>query len=322
MMRSIPKLIEQYSPQAVVLGPGLEEAKVEGTTVLNNDPEKMALVSDKLWQSRWLERNGFLSIKTETSIQNLRFPLIAKPRRGAGGVGCRLAKNAEEIGSERETVKEEMIFQEYILGRPASVSVISDGIKARAIAANEQLIGEEWTGAEGFRYCGNITPLTLNDDASKGAEDKDIERIAEEIVKGLGLVGSNGVDFLLTENGPVVVEVNARFQGSLDCVEEAFGINIFQMHLDSILGKLPDLQKPIKASTYSARALIYAPDDITIDEDLSYEWTKDVPRPGSRIKKGDPVMSIYAKGKNRDEAVSLLKCRAEAIQERIKLNRI
>jgi len=48
-------------PEAIVLGPGLEEAHVKGVPVLNNPPEKTSQVSDKLWLASWLEKSGFLS---------------------------------------------------------------------------------------------------------------------------------------------------------------------------------------------------------------------------------------------------------------------
>lgn len=149
----ISEHIERVDPQAVVLGPGLEEARVKGIPVLNNPAQKSARISDKLWQARWLEKNGFPFIRTVTSGEELDFPVMIKPRRGAGGVGCRIAQSQSDLDWQ-----EGLIAQEIVSGRAASVSVIGDGKDARALAANEQLIGESWTGAKGFRYCGNITP--------------------------------------------------------------------------------------------------------------------------------------------------------------------
>ena len=150
----ISYFIEKFHPDAVVLGPGLEEASVRGMPVLNNSPEKTAQVSDKLWLARWLEDKGFPFIKTKLSAEDLRFPFLVKPRRGAGGVGCRVVSSPSELKWE-----EGLIAQERIFGRAASVSVIGNGREARAIAVNEQLIGLSWAGAKGFRYSGNITPL-------------------------------------------------------------------------------------------------------------------------------------------------------------------
>jgi len=290
--------IERVQPDAVVLGPGLEEARVCGVPVLNNPPEKAHRISDKLWQARWLEENGFPSIRTSILTEDLDFPVMIKPRRGAGGVGCRVARSPSDLDWQ-----EGLIYQEIVSGRPASVSVIGDGKRARALAANEQLIGEGWTGARGFRYCGNITPL---DSLPVG----DMMSMAERIVARLGLVGSNGVDFLLTKKGPVVVEVNCRFQGSLDTVECATGVNVFQAHLNSFQGLLP--QRPaIRCS--AGRAILYASRPLEIREKLLFPWTADVPRPGSRIERDDPILSILARGRNREEVVSKLRERGDLV---------
>ena len=139
--------------------------------------------------------------------------------------------------------------------------------------------------------------------------------MAEEIIAKLGLVGSNGVDFLLTEKGPVVVEVNSRFQGSLDTVEMAAGMNVFQAHLQSFLGMLPERPAPPRCT--AGRIIVYAPRDLTIEADLVRDWTADVPGKGSRIAADDPILSILALGSSRDEVIARLKTRAAILGEMI-----
>ena len=273
--------------------------------MLNNPPEKTAQVSDKLWLARWLEEKGFPFIKTKpvAVADNLRFPFLVKPRKGAGGVGCRIVSSPSDLKWE-----EGLIAQELIIGRPASVSVIGNGREARAIAVNEQLIGVPWAGAKGFRYSGNITPLA--------PPQCGIGQMAEEIIADLGLVGSNGVDFLLTEKGPVVVEVNSRFQGSLDTVELSGGDNVFQAHLQSFSGMLP--KRPAQSSCTAGRIIIYAPRDLTIEADLVRDWTADVPGKGSRIAADDPILSIMALGSSRDEVLAQLKTESGNARQMIK----
>jgi predicted ATP-grasp superfamily ATP-dependent carboligase len=293
---TVDSFVKLFPADAVVLGPGLEEASVENARVLNNTPELAAHVSDKLWLARWLEKEGFPFIPTRSSPENLSFPAMAKPRKGAGGVGCRIVQSEADLPPEKG-----QIFQELMEGRPASVSVVSTGSETRALAANEQLIGTAWSGAEGFRYSGNITPLEPPASGLTG--------MAEEIVSRLGLVGSNGVDFLLTEKGPVVVEVNPRFQGSLDTVELSTGVNVFQAHMDAIEGCLPARPRP---QLVAGRSILFASRDLQINEDLSGPSVADVPKPGSRIKMGDPVLSLLATGKDRSEVLAqLMKSTAE-----------
>lgn len=319
-MQSLQALVEKVSPDAVVLGPGLEEAGVRGVAVLNNPPERAAQVSDKLWLACWLERRGFPFIKTQASAEGIDFPAVIKPRKGAGGVGCRLVSNRTNLD-----LKDGLIIQEWIEGRPGSVSVIGNGREARAVAVNEQIIGAAFAGAKDFRYSGNITPLEPN--CSELAE------MAEEIISELRLVGSNGVDFLLTEKGPVVVEVNPRFQGSLDTVELSTGLNIFKAHLEAFQGILPERPLPVPRRT-AGRVIFYAQKDLRIGPELFLEGSPDclpgylpdcltncltncltdIPRPGSLIKEGDPVASILATGANRADVLNLLIDRAAKLR--------
>jgi hypothetical protein len=135
-----------------------------------------------------------------------------------------------------------------------------------------------------------------------------MSRMAEEIVSELGLVGSNGVDYLLTERGPVVVEVNPRFQGSLDVVEMSTERNVFQAHVNAFEGILPEKPVPKKVA---GRAILFADENVRIGEHLTRwftakDWITDVPRSGSVIKERDPVASILATGRDRTEVLDLL----------------
>lgn len=318
----IQTYVEKFSPDAVVLGPGLEEARVNGISVLNNPPGKAALVSDKLWLAGWLEERGFPFIHTGESPEKASFPAVIKPRKGAGGVGFKLVKRAADLEPEEDMKLDEgMIIQDWLSGTPASVSVIGTGRDSRAIAVNEQLIGAPWAGADGFRYSGNITPLELSTSTScKGMQQSEMARISEEIVSELGLVGSNGVDFLLTERGPVVVEVNPRFQGSLDAVEMSTGINVFKAHVNAFRGILPEKPVPKKVA---GRAILFADEDIKIGEPLTRwiiekDWITDVPGPGSTIKMSDPVASALATGRDRAEVLDLLIERTALLRRAVK----
>ena len=291
----------------IVLGPGIEEMRIDGTEVLNNSPEKISQVSDKLWLARWLEREGFASVPTWRIGEegSGTFPLMVKPRKGAGGAENRLVISEGDLAR----LEGDLIVQEVVEGIPASVSVIADGEDAVAIAANEQLIGTEWLGGSGFRYCGNVSPLgRTRDDPSV----VDMMKAAEEIAAGLRLVGSNGVDFILTESGPVVLEVNPRFQGSLDAVEISLGMNLFGAHLLSFDGTLPERPRP---RGFGGRGIVFAKEDLKIVEDLrrATKWVADVPRQGSIAKVNEPVSSVLSFGKNRNEAIKLLQSRSSAV---------
>lgn len=301
----INAIVESIDPDAVVLGPGVETARVNGYSVMNNSPDRILRVSDKLWLSRWLEESGYPHATTWEKDPPDDRRMILKPRTGAGGCGCRIFEGG--------AVPAGYIVQEFVEGIPASASVISDGSDARSIAVNEQLSGRPWLNADGFRYCGNITPL----DADEVVRQR-IARIAEEVVAGLGLVGSNGVDFILTENGPVVIEVNPRFQGSLDSVELSTGISVFQAHLNAFDGRLPGECREMR---FAGRAVLYSRERIRIDSDLRrmVPGIMDVPAPGSVIDPGQPVLSIISAGPGRGDVVDSLRAKRSALGQILRI---
>jgi predicted ATP-grasp superfamily ATP-dependent carboligase len=99
-------------------------------------------------------------------------------------------------------------------------------------------------------------------------------------------------------------------------VELSGGDNVFQAHLQSFLGRLP--KRPAQSRLTAGRIIIYAPRDLTIEVDLSRDWTADVPGKGSRIAADDPILSIMALGSSRDEVLARLKTRALVLGEMIK----
>ncbi|MHC1594568.1 MAG: ATP-grasp domain-containing protein [Methanotrichaceae archaeon] len=295
--------LDSFSPDAVVLGSGLEDLVVKGVEVLNNPAQKVAQVSDKLWLARWLERRGYPTISTalpEDKDKLEGWPLMVKPRTGAGGWKNRLIWDDED-----EDLGGDLVVQEWVEGKTASVSVLGDGCQALAVAVNEQMIGTPWLGARGFRYCGNLTPFY-------GSETAEMAEMGEEIVAELGLVGSNGIDFLATDRGPVVVEVNPRIQGSLDSVELSTGMSIFQAHLLSFRGDLPE--RPVHYRRAAGRAILFADRDL-ITGDLCGDWVADVPRAGSIFRRDEPVVSILAAGKNGQDVMDLLRRRSVTMRQ-------
>jgi len=303
--------ISRFGPDAVVLGPGLETSVVRGTRVLNNPRELIMKVSDKLWLAGWLESRGYPHIPTRSVGDAHNFPSVIKPRTGAGGAGCMRVWDQSGLDAAVQAASDEgdVLVQDWVEGIPASVSVIGNGREAKAVAVNEQLIGEGWTGAKGLRYSGNITPL----EASPGIKEE-MAGLAEEVASDLGLIGSNGIDFILAEGGPVVVEVNPRFQGSLEAVELSHDINVFPAHLESFQGLLPDM--PASHRT-AGRAIVYASRDTVIEEDLRerIDGLTDVPRIGARILRDEPMASILAAGPSRRRVFSMLKDGASRLRD-------
>ncbi|MCX9025882.1 MAG: ATP-grasp domain-containing protein [Candidatus Methanoperedens sp.] len=299
---------------AVVLGPGYEKLKFKN--VLSNPPAVMEEVSDKSKLPGKLLSMGIPHPETESidKADGLGFPLMIKPKSGSGGMRNIIVKNEGELAIFKERIDaSEFIAQEYIEGIPCSASVISSREDAVVVALNEQLIGVPGLP---FAYCGNITPF-------QSKFNNEMIQYAKQIAIEFGLVGSNGVDFIQTEKGIVVIEVNPRFQGSMDTVEPAFGINIFDAHVKSFSGELPEVREPV---CFAAKSIVYANKKTVISKTVSDTLkgcmekgrAADIPQPGTVVSQDEPVSTMLATAKSRSAALENVVKSSRALRNMLK----
>ncbi|MFW5987123.1 MAG: ATP-grasp domain-containing protein [Methanohalophilus sp.] len=305
----------------VVLGSGFEnlEREIFDCPVLNNSVRHMEIVSNKKYFAEELQKLDIAHPETyvATSPPKINNPMILKPAIGGGGIFNKIVTSEDELEYQIGNLfkagnfkPDELILQEVIHGTAASVSMISDGKQATTIAVNEQLIGVPWLTNIPFAYCGNITPMQT-------PYEKEMIGICEKLCKYFELKGSNGMDFIITEKGPVILEINARFQGSLDSVEIATGINLFQAHVDAFKGMLPE--KP-KYQRWGGRTILYASGKpVTVSKQISEAFGKesfaDIPKPGYEAFPDEPVVSILAEGNSRSDVIGHMKEQAKMLHK-------
>ncbi|MEA1894980.1 MAG: ATP-grasp domain-containing protein [Euryarchaeota archaeon] len=298
---------------AIILGTGFEYADLEreGYRVLNNPPDIARSTGNKKLFAGKMGSFGFPHPRIYDIDDDFEYPVMVKPIYGVGGIANRLAYSRVEIRG----CGDDLLIQEYIEGIPASVSVIATHEDAVAIAVNEQLIGTRWLSAHRFAYSGNVTPF-------RSEYDCEMREIAVQVVKRLGLVGSNGVDFLITDRGLVAIEVNARFQGTLDTVEHVSGISVFDAHVKAFSGELPEINSDNEGGTgFAGKAIVFADHDLVIDEVISKllarEPIRDIPAVGCKIPAGDPVTTVFCTGRTREQVLGGLKAAAWRIRRSV-----
>lgn len=287
---------------AVILGPGFEKLKFKN--ILSNRLSVMEEVNDKLKIAKKFRSMDIPHPETEPldKASGLGFPLMIKPRSGSGGMRNAIARNEDELAlfSARDDAGE-LIVQEFVEGIPCSASLTGTGDDAVVVSLNEQLIGVPWLTRLPFAYCGNITPFV-------SGFSEEMIRYSTQIALEFRLMGTNGVDFIQTENGIVAIEVNPRFQGSIDTVELSTGINVFDAHVKSFKGALPE---PKKAGCFAAKTILYADRRVVIDRKLSDRLIKcmdaghalDVPQTGWTVQPDEPVTTFLGTGKTREIAL-------------------
>lgn len=296
---------------AVILGPGFEHLKFENA--LNNTENIMEEAGNKSKLPKKLNMMGIPHPDTLPldKAYGMRFPLMVKPKSGSGGMKNFIVRDIEEMDLFRgKKDSNEFIAQEFIEGIPCSASVISTGEEAEVVAVNEQLIGIRRLTRLPFAYCGNVTPFQ-----TKSREE--IEEYAKQIAIEFKLRGSNGIDFMVTDKGVYVIEVNPRFQGSIDTVELSTGLNIFNAHIRSFSGELPKLRG---IRCFAAKNIIYADKKFKINREVSDTLIKymnkgkaaDIPRSGQEVLPNEPVTTILATAGKRkmviDKVRRIVRC--------------
>ena len=304
----------------IIIGSGFESADFGFLTVkdrkkiVGNTPELTREVSNKAWLSSRLDDLGIphpLSYtgreiaegegewEEKAKLKDFHYPVVAKPVYGGGGTANFFCIDEKELIHWAKLFPE-FLFQEYINGTHASVSLISTEHEAISVSVNEQLIGLDSVYAPGpFAYCGNISPFV-----TKSSER--MCEIAEFLTTELGLVGSNGIDFVVTDDVPFVIEVNPRFQGSLDTVELSTGLNLnlVDASMKAVRGDL--LVERVEAKRYAAKTIVFARQEGVVmgNLDMGVQGIVDIPEKGRIVKQGEPIATGIGIGDSREEAVA------------------
>jgi len=289
----------------IIVGAGLENESGlydlgKPETYWTNSSVSVQKVRDPLVLSNILRGTSMRFPKT--FIPGDRLPTsgkwLVKDSRHSGGLGVR--------DWDGETALQEYeILQEKIEGKLMSACFLANRDRAIVLGLSRQFSGVPELGAPAFAWCGNMAPY----------KDSALEKELSEIVVGLtettGLAGVNGMDFILRDDATYLLEVNPRWTGSLELFERLYGLNMFQLHVEACLGRLPGSLTALPFQPVVGKGVPYAREDITLGDTSG--WRKrgmaDVPHSGETIPAGTPICTVFADGKDMNE------CWEEIIQK-------
>ncbi len=288
--------------------------------IIGNPPSVVRAVRDWRGLSPTLARAGFRVPETyfhgDTVPAEPNRRWLLKPVLSGGGHGVSFARGA---GEEPDRTR---ILQEYIPGKACSASFVADGRESVVIGITEQLIGTRCFGASGFRYCGNILPLQdLLDPAAGAAILEKVRRLASILTRTYGLTGVNGVDFILHEGEVVATEVNPRYSASMELIERAHALSVFDLHAAAATKSrlprvIPDL---LRAEGFFAKAILFAEMNAVAPDTKGWldRNVRDVPAGGEKLQEGSPVCTVLSRGATREAALAGLMREAERLKEEI-----
>ena len=236
---------------------------------------------------------------------------LVKPRRGAAGRGI-APWHGPRAGAATESPR---VWQERVPGVPVSASFILDAGGARLVGTTEQLVGLAAWHAAPFGWCGavEIEPGRLVD-----RWREQWTRVGRVLHEDFGLVGAVGVDAVAAGTGRLVVlEVNPRPTASMELVDRRTGGSLALEHLVAcgLAGGRPPAAAP--AGGTQAKGVLRARRPITVDaratatlDDLARRFhdgddrpgLADLPRTGTTIPAGSPLLSLFAAGDGPEDA--------------------
>jgi len=299
---AVEEMCSRYRFDMLVVTSGAEDLPAK-VPLCGTSADKVRRFLDKLEIQHFFED---LHVPVPGLVKGGEYPAFFKPRRGAGGW-----RNAVIGGDDERRAWESLypdvpyIRQRVVTGIPASVCCVTDGNRARAIATNEQILrGDE--GAQ-FGFSGSITPCSHPQSGTMAA-------YAEKIAAASGCTGTVGIDFVLGDES-YAIEINPRFQATVDTVEMATGLNLFELHRQACRGILPrTLPVPPR---YAVRRILFADQDITVPEDLSRlaPIVADIPWPGTAFVKGQAIVSVFGRGTTRAGALGDLDKNIRTVQQ-------
>jgi uncharacterized protein len=281
--------------------------------LLGNPPETLRRARDPLELMRILRGSSLPCVQSRSRPpigRSRNRTWLLKPRRSGGGHGVAAWTPGRPVPSG-------MYLQQRISGAPGSISFAADGTKARILGFSRQLVGDPRFGARRYRYCGSILGAPQLRLFSRQAEVLELaNRVAAVVAAELGLIGLNGVDFIVRQGIPYPIEINPRYSASMELIERAQGLSIFGVHLLACQRRLAAIPLSLDSSAAYGKAIVFARQDSVVGDTRAWlrrSWVADVPRPGEYILKGRPICTVFARGRTPAECRAGLVRRARMI---------
>jgi predicted ATP-grasp superfamily ATP-dependent carboligase len=260
---------------------------------------------------------------------------LVKPGNGAGGSGIRFWERNHAV-----LVDKDLYLQEYKEGDACAAIFIGDGCKATLLGVTWQLVGLSWLHARPFAYCGSVGPIHLSSSLQLA-----LDRLGDVLTDATGLRGIFGLDFILRDDVPWLVEVNPRYTASVEVLECALGISalaghrdIFDPPLQTGPRAIPHPQwgnTKVKEKRMIGKAILFARAPLAFPntgpwldslEEIPTKMSRgdlwepspfaDIPHGGDLIETGRPILSFFIRGNSLSGCLDHLRLMAADLDQR------
>lgn len=234
-------VIVQFGGQTSInLAQQIEQAgfTILGTSLANiNRAENRSDFEDMLDQLQIKRPKAYLIndlSKTPEFVNNLKYPVIARPSYVLGGMQMEVLYEENELieylKSDIEISKERpVLIDEYIKGKEIEVDALSDGIDVLIPGIMEHI---ERAGIHSGDSISVYPPQSLYDDVIQ-----EITETTEKIAKALNVKGIINIQYTYKKGKLYVLEVNPRASRTVPFLSKMTNISMAKVATQLIMGK-------------------------------------------------------------------------------------
>ena len=194
--------------------------------------------------------------------------------------------------------------------------------KAKRNEAKKMILMEKTDADQAsLRYAIDRQPgdLTLAE-ITESAIDFLMKENAKKVVKALEIQGACNVQFGLHPQTDefVIIEVNPRIQGTFECVEKAYGINMLEAHIQACQGEIIEIGNP---KYYAYKKIVYSPTRMKYSQ-IDLDNIYDLPHTGSITEKDEPLLTIIDKSNDFEKLCEKVESASQIVDKAARINRL
>jgi phosphoribosylamine--glycine ligase len=212
LARTLDADLVVIGPEAPLVQGVADELRHAGLAVFGPSAEAARIEGSKSFAKEVLEAAG---VPTAAALPIARAPCVIKADGLAAGKGVFVCRTADEVEAgvrQAATFGDRVVVEELLEGREVSLFALSDGRRAVALGAAQDFKrahdGDEGPNTGGM---GAYSPVSLPDDVAMLVHAIHQPVIDELARRGTPFVGCLFAGLMLTDDGPKVLEFNARF---------------------------------------------------------------------------------------------------------------
>jgi len=308
VLKTAKTLTAGKGPVGVVYGSGFESQPEvlaqlgQGRELLGNSPETLAITADPARFFPLLEQLQIPFPEVSFECPTLCRGWLSKKAGASGGLHIIPAAAYRDIPGR--------YFQRLMRGDTYSLLFLGNGESMLPIGFNRALAPPQEAPSV-WAYAG---ATRMESESMLHADE--VLRGAQALTRHLGLRGLNGIDFMVTNEGWVLLELNARPTATLALWDVAPMPPLFQLHVEACRGRLPLALPEMRGSLSSA--VVYARDTLRIPSSFPWpDWCADIPTPGSVVDAGTPLCTVMCGSHLADASFHWVETMRESLLNRL-----